>query len=140
MILSVKREHYNRMKTFQEFLKEAKEKPHDEVMKKMSKNWNRNNPGSNFNVQYRPSEDNKKNHIYLGLIDVNQEKRRAGKGTRFVRGITKYADKHKLPVSVKPVPEKGYETKLKSFYSKHGFEDNTSKDIAPHPMIRNPKK
>jgi hypothetical protein len=43
-----------------------------------------------------------------------------------------------LPVSVKPVPEKGYEDKLKSFYSKHGFEDNKT-DIAPHPMIRKPK-
>ena len=66
------------MKTFQEFLKEAKEKSHDEVMKKMSTNWNRNNPGSNFNVDYRPSEDGKKNHIYLGLIDVKHGKRRAG--------------------------------------------------------------
>jgi len=127
------------MKTFQEFIAEAKQKSHDEVMKKMSTNWNRNNPGSNFNVEYRPSEDSKKNHIYLGLIDVKHGKRRAGKGTRFVRGITRYADKHKLPVSVKPVPEKGYEDKLKSFYSKHGFEDNKTKEIAPHPMIRNPK-
>ena len=125
------------MKTFQEFLLEA-QKSHDEVLKTMSKNWNRNNPGSNFNVQYRPSDDPKKSHIYLGLIDVKHEKRRAGKGTRFVRGITKYADKHKLPVSVKPVPEKGYEDKLNKFYRGHGFEDNKT-DIAPHPMIRKPK-
>ena len=127
------------MKTFKEFIIEAEAKSHDEVMKTMSRNWNRSNPGSNFNVQYRPGEDEKKNHIYLGLIDVKHGKRRAGKGTRFVRGITRYADKHKLPVSVKPVPEKGYEDKLKSFYTKHGFEDNKDKDIAPHPMIRKPK-
>jgi len=127
------------MKTFREFIAEAKEKSHDEVMKTMSKKWERNNPGSNFNVQFRPSEDGKKDHIYLGLIDVQKGKRRAGKGSRFVRGITRYADKHKLPVSVKPVAEKGYEDKLKSFYSKHGFEDNKTKDIAPHPMIRKPK-
>ena len=127
------------MKSFQQFIKEAKEKSHDEVMKKITTNWNRNNPGSNFNVQYRPSKDKNKDHIYLGLIDVKPEERSAGKGTRFVRGLRNYADKHNLPVSVKPVPEKGYEDRLNSFYVKHGFEDNKSKEIAPHPMIRNPK-
>jgi len=123
------------MKTFQEFIQEAKEKSHDEAIKSISKNWDRRSPGSNYNVQYRTEP---KKHIYLGLIDVEKGKRRAGKGTRFVRGITKYADKHKLPVSVKPVPEKGYEDKLDKFYRGHGFEDNKDKDI-PHPMIRNPK-
>lgn len=125
------------MKTFSQFLLEAKEKSHDEAIKSISKNWDRRSPHSNYNVQFRTEP---KKHIYLGLIDVEHGKRRAGKGTRFVRGITKYADKHNLPVSVKPVPEKGYEDKLKSFYIKHGFEDNEDKDIAPHPMIRKPNQ
>lgn len=122
------------MKTFDFFMSEAKS--HVEVVRTMSRNWNRNNPGSNFNVQYRPGE---KHYLYLGLIDVDKKSRGAGKGSRFVKGITKYADKHNLPVSVKPVHEPGYKRKLRNFYSRHGFEDNRSKNIAPHPLIRTPK-
>jgi hypothetical protein len=77
--------------------------------------------------------------VYLGLIDVSKKERRKKKGSRFVKGITKYADKNKLPVSVKPVADKGYKRKLHNWYKGHGFEDNKDKDIAPHPMIRNPK-
>lgn len=129
------------MKTFDLFLTEAGAKPHDEVMKTISKNWNRKNPGSNFNVQHRPStEDGKqKEHLYLGLIDVKPEERGKKKGKRFTKGITNYADKNKLPVSVKPGPEKGREKDLDRFYRNFGFEDNKDKKIAPHPMIRKPK-
>lgn len=129
------------MKTFDQFLTEGDPKPHDEVMKTISKNWNRSHKGSNFNVQHRPStEDGKqKEHLYLGLIDVKPEERGKGMGKRFTKGITKYADKHHLPVSVKPGPEKGREKDLDRFYRNFGFKDNTKKDIAPHPMIRNPK-
>jgi hypothetical protein len=129
------------MKTFQEFIAEGEKKSHDEVMKTITKNWNRKNPGSNFNVQHRgaTSDGKQKEHVYLGLIDVNKKERRKKKGSRFVKGITKYADKNKLPVSVKPVAERGYKRKLKNWYVGHGFEDNKTKDIAPHPMIRNPK-
>ena len=128
------------MRTFDEFLSEAK-KSHEEVAKDISRNWERNNPGSKFNVQFRPGkENNGKEHLYVGLIDVNKKKRRGGLGSRFVRGVTNYADKHNLPVSVKPVPEKGFKKKLDTFYRKHEFEDNPTREIAPHPMIRYPRK
>lgn len=128
------------MKTYSQFIAEAERKSHDEVMQTISRNYNRNNPGSNFNVQYRPAtQDGKqKEHVYVGLIDVNKKERRKRKGSRFVRGITKYADKHNLPVSVKPVAEPKYKKKLDTWYRGHGFEDNKTKNIAPHPMIRNP--
>lgn len=129
------------MKTFKQFIAEGAAKPHGEVMSTITKNWNRKNPGSNFNVQHRPdTPDGKhKEHLYLGLIDVNQKERGKGKGTRFTKGVTKYADKNKLPVSVKPVPEKGHEKALDRFYGRAGFEPNKDKKIAPHPFIRLPK-
>lgn len=123
------------MKTFREFILEAKEKSHDEAIGAISKKWDRRDSNSQYNVQYRETP---KPHVYIGYINVDKKRRRQGEGSRFVRGITRYADKHKLPVSVKPVADKGYEDKLKSFYSKQGFKDNKDKDI-PHPMIRKPK-
>ena len=135
------------MKTFRQFIEEAKEKSHDEVMKTMSKNWNRNqnrNPNkskSNFNVQFRSGKEHGgKDHIYLGLIDQEKDRQGQGVGPRFVKGINKYADKNKLPVSVKPIaPEPKDQKRLEKFYTNRGFEDNKTKDIAPHPMIRKPK-
>lgn len=129
------------MKTFDQFITEGEKKPHDEVMKTISNNWNKKNKGSNFNVQHRPATDDGKQreHIYLGLIDVKPEERGKKKGKRFVKGITNYADRNKLPVSVKPGPEKGREKDLDRFYRNAGFEDNKKKDVAPHPMIRKPK-
>lgn len=127
------------MKTFKQFIAEVNQKPHDEVMKTMGRNWERNNPGSNFNVQYRHSDDPNKRHLYVGLINIKKGQRGGRKGSRFVSGITRYADQHNLPVSVKPVAEKGFKRKLKKWYGSHGFEDNKT-DIAPHPMIRHPKK
>ena len=62
------------MKTFDFFMSEAKS--HAEVVRTMSRNWNRNNPGSNFNVQYRPGE---KHYLYLGLIDVDKKSIVTGK-------------------------------------------------------------
>lgn len=136
------------MKTFQEFIKEAREKPSpDEVAKTITRNWNRNqnrDPSkskSNFNVQFRSGQEHGgKDHLYLGLIDQEKDRQGQGIGPRFVKGINKYADKSKLPVSVKPVaPEKKNQERLEKFYANRGFEDNKTKDIAPHPMIRHPK-
>ena len=128
------------MKTFDEFLLEGDPKPHSEVMQTISRNWNKRHPGSNFNVQHRPAGEGKqKEHIYLGLIDVKPEERGKGMGKRFTKGITRYADKNHLPVSVKPGPEKGREKDLDRFYRNFGFEDNKDKKTAPHPMIRKPK-
>jgi predicted GNAT family N-acyltransferase len=129
------------MKTYSQFITEAEKKSHDEVMKTITRNWDRKNPGSNFNVQHRPAtQDGKqKEHVYIGLINVNKKERGKKKGSRFVKGITRYADKNKLPVSVKPVAERGYKKKLNTWYNNHGFENNDTKDIAPHPMIRKPK-
>lgn len=127
------------MKLFADFLTEAA-KSHEEVMKTIRDNWNKRNPGSNFYAQHRePEEGKQKEHIYLGLIDVKPEERGKGKGKRFTKGITRYADRHKLPVSVKPGPEKGREKDLDRFYRNFGFTDNKKKDVAPHPMIRHPK-
>jgi hypothetical protein len=135
------------MKTFRQFIEEAKEKSHDEVMKTMTKNWNRNqnrDPNkskSNFNVQFRSGKEHGgKDHIYLGLIDQEKDRQGQGVGPRFVRGVSNVADRRKLPVSVKPVaPDPKNQKRLEKFYVNRGFEDNKSKDIAPHPMIRKPK-
>jgi GNAT superfamily N-acetyltransferase len=129
------------MKTFDQFLSESTKKSHEEVAKDISRNWERNNPGSKFNVQFRPGkENNGKDHLYVGLIDVDKKQRRRGIASRFVRGLRTYADTHNLPISVKPVAGKGYKRKLKGWYQGHEFEDNPTKEIAPHPMIRYPRK
>lgn len=136
------------MKTFQEFIKEAREKPSpDEVAKTITRNWNRNqnrDPSkskSNFNVQFRSSQEHGgKDHLYLGLIDQEKDRQGQGIGPRFVKAVSNTADRLNLPVSVKPVaPEKKNQKRLERFYSNRGFEDNKTKDIAPHPMIRHPK-
>ena len=136
------------MKTFQEFIKEAREKPSpDEVAKTITRNWNRNqnrDPSkskSNFNVQFRSGQEHGgKDHLYLGLIDQEKDRQGQGIGPRFVEAVSKTADTLKLPVSVKPVaPEKKNQGRLERFYANRGFEPNKTKDIAPHPMIRHPK-
>jgi GNAT superfamily N-acetyltransferase len=136
------------MKTFQEFIQEAREKPsHDEVFKTITKNWNRNqnrDPNkskSHFNVQFRSAaEHGGKDHAYLGLIDQEEDRQGQGIGPRFVRAVSNTADKRGLPVSVKPVaPKKENQGRLEKFYANRGFVPNTTKEIAPHPMIRHPK-
>lgn len=136
------------MKTFQEFIKEARKKPSpDEVAKTITRNWNRNqnrNPSkskSNFNVQFRSGQEHGgKDHLYLGLIDQEKDRQGQGIGPRFVKAVSNTADRLNLPVSVKPVaPEKKNQKRLERFYSNRGFEDNKTKDIAPHLMIRHPK-
>lgn len=135
------------MKTFQEFIAEAKEKSPDEVVNTMNRNWNRNQnrdpkkSKSNFNVQFRSAEKHGgKDHLYLGLIDQEKDRQGKGVGPRFVKAVSRVADSRGLPVSVKPVaPDPKDQKRLERFYTHRGFEDNKTKDIAPHPMIRKPK-
>jgi hypothetical protein len=136
------------MKTFQEFIKEVREKPSpDEIAKTISTKWNRNQnrdpkkSKSNFNVQFRSAKEHGgKDHLYLGLIDQEKDRQGQGIGPRFVKAVSRVADSRGLPVSVKPVaPDPKNQKRLERFYTNRGFEDNKTKDIAPHPMIRKPK-
>jgi len=136
------------MKTFNQFITEAREKPSpDEIAKTISTKWNRNQnrdpkkSKSNFNLQFRSGKEHGgKDHLYLGLIDIQKDRQGQGIGPRFVRESSKAADNLNLPVSVKPVaPEPKNQKRLERFYTNRGFEDNKTKDIAPHPMIRKPK-
>lgn len=129
------------MKTFKEFILEARQIPPEEVTKTINRNWNRQHPGSNFNLQYRHSDEPGKSHLYVGLIDIKKGKRGRGTGTRFLNAAKNVADERGLPLSVKPVaPVKRNQKRLEGWYRSHDFEDNISKDISPHPMIRHPKK
>jgi GNAT superfamily N-acetyltransferase len=107
------------MKTYSQFIVESQE-----VLNKISSAYERKHPGMKLNVSHSP----KTKSIQLNLIRVPKEKRNQGIGSRAIKGISNYAKKQNLSVSLTPEPEKGKKGKLQQFYKKRGFKRN--KDLA----------
>lgn len=128
------------MKTFSQFLKEAKEaRPPREVLNKIERAYARKHRGVNVDT----SHHEKSNTIRLNNIWIPPDKRNQGIGGRIMKGLTKYADKQRQRITLIQEPEKGKKAKLQKFYKSHGFESNkgrnrdfTTKDT----HIRNPKE
>lgn len=81
------------------------------------------------------------------IKDLNTPVNERGKGhaSKLLSAITDIADKHGVAMELTSSPYGDEKTRLdheqlKSFYQKHGFEDEPGTDPAYGYMIRNPKK
>lgn len=103
------------MKTFKEFLSEAKEAKPD-AGKTITRNWERRHKG--MTARFKEGESN----VHLGDVWLPPHLRNKGVGGRFVKGLTRFAHNSGRSVSLRAEPEKGKEEKLHQFYTRAGFE------------------
>lgn len=119
------------MKTFSEFIVES-----NEALKKITAAWERKHPGMKAVAHIAPTGD-----IRLHSLKVPKEKRGQGIGSRFVKGLSNFADRNKKRITLTQQPEKGYKKKLDTFYKEKGFKPNRgrNKDFSvSDTMIRDP--
>lgn len=113
------------MKTFSQFLEEAKEaKPPKEVLNKIAKAYGRKHRGVNVDT----SHDEKTGNIRVNQLWVPPDRQGQGIGTRVMKGLTKYADKQKKTITLTQDPDKGKKAKLAKFYKSHGFQSNRGRN------------
>jgi hypothetical protein len=123
------------MKTYQQFIEEAK-RPKLDAVETISKNLQRRTPGMKFHAYPGHSGD-----IRLHSIEVPKEKRNQGVGSHALKNLTKFADKQNKRVTLTPQADRGKKAKLDKFYKKFGFKSNKgrNKDFSvSDTMIRNP--
>jgi hypothetical protein len=123
------------MKTFKEFLEEAKA-PKPDALETIQRNTKRATPGMKYVVHTTSSGD-----IRVDNIEVPKNQRGKGIATRRLRGLHKYADKIGKNVSLTPVAKPGYKEKLDKMYRNLGYRDRTPSDeiAGADTMIRKPK-
>lgn len=125
------------MKTFQEFITEAKAKePKPDALETIQRNTKRRTPGMKYVVHTTSSGD-----IRVDNIEVPENQRGKGIATRTFERLHKYADRIGKNVSLTPVAKPGYEEKLDKMYRKLGYQDRTPSDkiAGADTMIRKPK-
>lgn len=124
------------MKTFKEFLKEAKASKPD-ALETIQRNTKRATPGMKYVVHTTSSGD-----IRVDNIEVPKHQRGKGIATRRLRGLGNYADKIGKNVSLTPVAKPGYKEKLTKMYQGLGYRDRTPSDniAGADTMIRTPKE
>jgi len=103
------------VRTFKEFLSEAKEAKSD-AGKTITRNWERKHKG--MTARFKEKEDN----VHLGDVWLPPHSRGKGIGNRFVKGLSNYASRQGKSISLRAEPEKGQEDRLHKFYSNAGFE------------------
>ena len=124
------------MKTYSQFIKEAKEaKPPQEVLNKISRAYGRKHKGVNVDT----SHSEKTGNIRVNQLWVPPNQQGKGIGTRVMKGLGKYADKTSKKITLNQDPDKGKEKKLAGFYKSHGFEANKGDSSTRDTHIRNPK-
>lgn len=118
------------MKTFREFLFEM-----EDPLSPIKSAWDK------MGVDHHISLNN--NTITLSKIAVPKEHRNTGVGTSAMKILTSHADRHQHRIVLSPSGDfGGNKTRLKSFYTKHGFKENKgrNKDFSTREtMIREPK-
>lgn len=85
--------------------------------------------------------------LEITSFNVSEENQNQGKGTRAMKAICAFADKHNLRITLTPATKKdpnGKETtsRLSRFYKKFGFVENRDKHrdaLVKSTMLRNPK-
>jgi GNAT superfamily N-acetyltransferase len=124
------------MKTFREFLEEAKA-PKPDALETIQRNTQRRTPGMKYVVHTTSSGD-----IRVDNIEVPEKRRNEGIGRRTFDALHRYADKIGKNVSLTPVAKPGYEEKLPKMYRNLGYRDRTPSDriAGADTMIRTPKK
>lgn len=124
------------MKTFSEFITEAKEaRPPKEVLRKIDRANGRKYPGTNVDV----SHDDESGDLRVNQLFVPPNMQGKGIGTRVMKGLTKYADKQNKRITLTQDPDKGREEDLNNFYNKHGFLPNRGDSTTKDTHIRNPR-
>lgn len=126
------------MKTFQEFITEAKAKsPKPDALETIQRNTKRATPGMKYVIHTTSSGD-----IRVDNIEVPENQRGKGIATRRLRGLHNYADKIGKNVSLTPVAKPGYKEKLDKMYRNLGYRDRTPADkiAGADTMIRTPKR
>jgi GNAT superfamily N-acetyltransferase len=125
------------MKTYQQFILEAKQ-PKRDAVQTISKNLERRTPGMKFHAYPSHSGD-----IRLHSIEVPKEKQGQGIGSHALKNLTKFADKQNKRVTLTPQADKGKKAKLDKFYKRFGFRSNKgrNKDFSvSDTMIRKPNQ
>lgn len=127
------------MKTFSEFITEAKEaRPPKEVLAKIDRAYGRKYPGTNVDV----SHNEKSGDLRINQLFVPPNQQGKGIGTRVMRGLTKYADRQNKRITLTQDPDPGKKAKLAKFYKSHGFKKNSgrNRDFSTRDTdIRNPQ-
>ena len=121
------------MKTYNQFIEESQE-----IINKITSNWERKHPGMKASASITKQGD-----IQLHKIEVPKEQRGGGIGSRFMKGLTKTADKQGRRITLTPQADKGKKTKLEKFYKSFGFRPNTGRNqdfTTSDSRIRNPNQ
>jgi predicted GNAT family acetyltransferase len=66
--------------------------------------------------------------LFISHIRIKKEFRGRGIGSEIIHRIKKFADEHKLTISLSPEAEPRYKAKLDRFYKSHGFVHNTGRN------------
>lgn len=114
------------MKTFKQFIKEAKSAKPD-AHKTISRKWEKRPGYQGLNLYLSKKEFKGNPNIQVHDIWVPKHLRGKGVGGRIMKGLTKHADNIGASMSLDQAPEKNYKEKLKKFYSGHGFVPNKDK-------------
>ena len=124
------------MKTFQEFIAEAKA-PKPDALETIQRNTKRRTPGMKYVVHTTNSGD-----IRVDNIEVPKNQRGKGIAKITFDALHKYADNIGKNVSLTPVAKPGYEEKLDKMYRNLGYRDRTPSDkiAGADTMIRTPKE
>ena len=124
------------MKTFKEFLEEAKA-PKPDALETIQRKTKGRTPGMKYVVHTTSSGD-----IRVDNIEVPENQRGKGIAKRTFKGLHKYADKIGKNVSLTPVAKPGYKEKLDKMYRNLGYRDRTPSDkiAGADTMIRAPKE
>jgi GNAT superfamily N-acetyltransferase len=118
------------MKSFKEFLAEANE-PKPDALKTITRNWEKKHKGLTAQASLTPS-----GAIRLHNIFVPKSKQGKGIGSRFMKGLGRYADKTQKQTRLSQSAEPGRERDLSRFYRKFNFKkDRNTTDT----YVRNPQ-
>jgi predicted GNAT family N-acyltransferase len=123
------------MKTYSQFIKEGKS-PKQDAHITIGRNYERKYPGMKAHVVNSHQGD-----VKLHSLEVPKELRGKGIGSKFMKGLTKSADKQKQRITLSQQSEPRYKKKLDTFYKRFGFVSNKgrNKDFSvSDTMIRKP--
>jgi hypothetical protein len=116
------------MKTYQQFMEDV-----SQAITTIETNWKRKHPDVKLSFSHSP----KTNTIRVDNIRIPKEKQGRGIGSRIIKGISSYAKKQNVPVTLTPEADKGKSKSLNRFYKKHGFNKNTDHSMSDS-MIKYP--
>lgn len=110
------------MKTFKQFISEANQ-PKPDALKTITKNWERKHKGMTAQASYTPSGSIRLHNIFVPKYNQGR-----GIGSRFMKGLSRYADKSEKDIRLSQSAAPGKERDLKRFYRKFSFKKMRDSD------------